>query len=101
MGRPRPGSRREVAAGHDVLLEIDWQGARQVRRLFPDAVHIFILPPSLALAEASGWRSAGRTPPEVIARRLGGGARGNAACGEFDYVIINEDFASGRRRSVA
>ena len=61
--------RQEVQQGHDVLLEIDWQGAQQVRRLIPEAVHIFILPPSLAsLKERLEKR--GQDAPEVIVRRL-------------------------------
>jgi guanylate kinase len=65
--------RQEIEAGHDVLLEIDWQGAQQVRRLIPEAVHIFILPPSLASLEAAREEM--------------------RHCGEFDYVIMNQDFA--------
>ena len=61
--------KQEVQHGHDVLLEIDWQGAQQVRRLIPEAVHIFILPPSLgSLKERLEKR--GQDAPDVIARRL-------------------------------
>jgi guanylate kinase len=84
--------RREVAAGHDVLLEIDWQGAQQVRRLIATAVSVFILPPSLpALRERLERR--GQDAPEVIARRLDAAREEMRHCGEFDYVIINQDFA--------
>lgn len=84
--------RQEVQLGHDVLLEIDWQGAQQVRRLIPEAVHIFILPPSLAsLKERLEKR--GQDAPEVIVRRLEAAREEMRHCGEFDYVIMNQDFA--------
>jgi guanylate kinase len=84
--------RQEVQHGHDVLLEIDWQGAQQVRRLIPEAVHIFILPPSLAsLKERLEKR--GQDAPDVIARRLDAAREEMRHCGEFDYVIMNQDFA--------
>jgi len=84
--------RDEVQQGHDMLLEIDWQGARQVRQLMPEAVHIFILPPSLAsLKERLEKR--GQDAPEVISRRLEAAREEMRHCGEFDYVIMNQDFA--------
>ena len=84
--------RQEVQHGHDVLLEIDWQGAQQVRRLIPEAVHIFILPPSLAsLKERLEKR--GQDAPDVIVRRLEAAREEMRHCGEFDYVIMNQDFA--------
>ncbi len=80
----------ERAAGRDVLLEIDWQGARQVRQIFPDAISLFILPPSL---EALSLRLQGRgtDSPEVIARRLAAAREEMSHVGEFGYVIINDD----------
>jgi len=84
--------RQEVQHGHDVLLEIDWQGAQQVRRLMPEAVHIFILPPSLAsLKERLEKR--GQDASDVIVRRLDAAREEMRHCGEFDYVIMNQDFA--------
>jgi guanylate kinase len=84
--------RSQVTHGHDVLLEIDWQGAAQVRRLMPDSVHIFILPPSLeSLRERLEKR--GQDAPEVIVRRLEAAREEMRHCGEFDYVIMNQDFA--------
>ena len=83
---------QEVQAGHDVLLEIDWQGARQVRELIPGSVLIFILPPSLqSLEERLNKR--GQDSPEVIARRMDAAREEMRHCGEFDYVIMNQDFA--------
>ncbi len=84
--------RAQVAAGQDVLLEIDWQGAAQVRRLIADSVHIFILPPSIeALRERLTKRA--QDPPETIAQRLTAAREEMRHCGEFDYVIMNQDFA--------
>ena len=88
-------SRRTVesvcAGGYDVLLEIDWQGAAQIRRMKPEAVTIFVLPPSLDALEAR-LRSRAQDSAEVIARRLAA-ARGEIAhVPEFEYVIINDDF---------
>jgi guanylate kinase len=82
----------QVAAGQDVLLEIDWQGARQVRALIPDSVHIFILPPSIAALKERLERR-GQDAPEVIAARLEAAREEMRHCGDFDYVIMNQDFA--------
>ena len=84
--------KQQVAAGQDVLLEIDWQGAQQVRALIPDSVHIFILPPSLA-ALKDRLEKRGQDRPEVIAARLDAAREEMRHCGEFDYVIMNQDFA--------
>jgi guanylate kinase len=84
--------RDQVAHGRDVLLEIDWQGAAQVRRLIPDAVHIFILPPSLSsLRERLEKR--GQDAPQIIMRRLEAAREEIRHCVDFDYVIMNQDFA--------
>jgi guanylate kinase len=79
--------------GHDVLLEIDWQGAQQVRQQFAQAVGIFILPPSL-LALAQRLKNRGQDTEEVIARRLQAAAGEIAHAPEFEYVMINDDFAT-------
>jgi guanylate kinase len=84
---------QQVAAGHDVLLEIDWQGAAAVRRQIPTAVSIFILPPSLAALHERLLRR-GQDSPEVIALRLEAARDEMLHCGEFDYVIINHEFAT-------
>jgi guanylate kinase len=83
----------QVGSGQDVLLEIDWQGARQVRALVPDSVHIFVLPPSLASLEERLVRR-GQDDEGTIARRLKVAREEMRHCEEFDYVIINQDFAS-------
>ena len=84
--------RQQVEAGQDVLLEIDWQGARQVRALMPDSVHIFILPPSLAALKERLEKRA-QDSAAVIAVRLEAALEEMRHCGEFDYVIMNQDFA--------
>ena len=83
----------QVSAGQDVLLEIDWQGAAQVRALIPDSVHIFILPPSLESLEERLVRR-GQDDAATIARRLDAAREEIRHCVEFNYVIINQDFAS-------
>jgi guanylate kinase len=83
----------ETARGHDVLLEIDVQGAEQVRRLLPEAVGIFILPPSWELLKAR-LVGRGQDAPAVIARRLEAARSEMRRVDEFDYVIINNDFAA-------
>ncbi len=84
--------RAQVASGQDVLLEIDWQGAAQVRRLIPDSVHIFILPPSTAALRERLTKRA-LDSDAVIAQRLEAAREEMRHCGEFDYVIMNQDFA--------
>lgn len=90
-----------LAADGDVLLEIDWQGAQQVRGLFPEAIGIFILPPSMAELERR-LTGRGTDAPEVIARRLAAAQAEMRHVGEFDYVIINNqlDEALGDLRAV-
>ncbi len=80
---------KEMKAGRDILLEIDWQGAAQVRVKFPDCISIFILPPSIQALET---RLTGRKQDsaEVIARRLHAAQDDIAHVAEFDYVIIND-----------
>ena len=85
--------RQQIEAGQDVLLEIDWQGAAQVRKLIGAAVHVFILPPSLASLEERLVRR-GQDDERTIARRLTAAREEIRHCDEFDYVIINQEFAS-------
>ena len=80
----------QMTEGRDVLLEIDWQGAQQVRKAFPGAMGIFILPPSLdALHERLSGR--GTDSAEIIARRLAAARDEMRHVDEFEYVIINDD----------
>jgi guanylate kinase len=83
----------QLESGQDVLLEIDWQGAAQVRALILDSVQIFILPPSLeSLRERLVRR--GQDDEATIERRLRAAREEMRHCGDFDYVIINQEFAS-------
>ncbi|MBI2292098.1 MAG: guanylate kinase [Betaproteobacteria bacterium] len=79
------------AAGHDIMLEIDWQGASQVRQLIPEAIGIFILPPSFETLLARLNKRA-QDSPDVIARRLAAARDEISHVGEFKYVIINDNF---------
>ena len=90
-GTARQSVEPQLAAGHDVLLEIDWQGALQVRRQVPDAVSVFILPPSRQALEQR-MRSRGQDSEAVIAQRLAAAREEMSHYAEFDYVIVNEVF---------
>jgi guanylate kinase len=79
-----------LAAGRDVLLEIDWQGARQVRARLPEAVTVFILPPSVGELERR-LRGRGTDAPEVVERRLRDALGDMRHWDEFEYVIVNDD----------
>ena len=81
----------KLAAGNDVLLEIDWQGARQVRRARPDCTSIFILPPSRATLEQR-LRERRTDNPETIARRLADAATDISHYDEFEYAVVNDQF---------
>jgi guanylate kinase len=82
---------KEMKLGTDILLEIDWQGARQVKKQFPDAAGIFILPPSIAALEERLYKR-GQDQPHVITRRLLAAGGEIAHAPEFEYAIINEEF---------
>ena len=83
--------REQLAAGNDVLLEIDWQGARQVRRAMPDSTSIFILPPTRAALEQR-LRERRTDSPETIARRLADASTDMSHYNEFDFVVVNDQF---------
>jgi len=86
------------ARGLDIILEIDWQGAEQVRRVFPDAVGIFILPPPPFLAELERrLRGRRQDSEEAIQRRLKDAREEINHVAEFDYVIINKEFNEARQ----
>jgi guanylate kinase len=82
---------RERAEGRDVVLEIDWQGAQQVRRLIRQVVSIFIMPPSPEVLE-SRLRGRGQDSEDVVARRLAAAREEISHVSEYEYVIINDDF---------
>jgi guanylate kinase len=83
--------REQLAAGNDVLLEIDWQGARQVRRAMPDSTSIFILPPTRAALEQR-LRERRTDSAETIARRLADASADMSHYNEFDFVVVNDQF---------
>ena len=90
-GTGRAQVEAQLAAGHDVLLDIDWQGARQVHASFPASRGIFILPPSMAtLRERLAGR--GQDAPEVVERRMRDARSEISHWDEFDHVVINDDF---------
>lgn len=77
--------------GRDILLEIDWQGAEQVRKVFPEAVGIFILPPSIEELERR-LRGRGTDSEEVILRRLASARSEIDKVAQYDYIVVNDDF---------
>jgi guanylate kinase len=89
-GTSREQVEKHLADGHSVILEIDWQGARQVRESMPECVTIFILPPSHDEL-VRRLRSRGTDSDEVIERRLRDALSDMAHWDEFDYVVINDD----------
>jgi guanylate kinase len=89
-----------MAEGDDVLLEIDWQGAAQMRRVYPGAVGIFILPPSYE-ALLARLNSRATDAPEIIAERLRNARDEVAHLVDFDYVIINQAFDRAARELAA
>ena len=80
------------AAGRDIMLEIDWQGAAQVRQLIPETIGIFVLPPSFE-ALLSRLNKRAQDAPDVIARRLAAAREEISHVDEFKYVIINDNFS--------
>jgi guanylate kinase len=91
---------QKIGAGTDVLLEIDWQGARQVKARYGHAIGVFILPPSIDALEARLLKR-GQDPAPVITRRLLAAGSEIAHAPEFDYVIINEDFPAALEQLAA
>ncbi|MGH8705359.1 MAG: guanylate kinase [Burkholderiales bacterium] len=88
--------RETLERGQDLVLEIDWQGAQQVRKLYPDCIGIFILPPSVEELERR-MRARGQDSEAVIRRRLENAREELAHAQEFKYAIINKDFDQARR----
>jgi guanylate kinase len=90
-GTSRAAIEARMAAGEDVVLEIDWQGARQIKQIFPNAILIFILPPSWEEL-LQRLKRRGEDAPEVIERRMANARFEVAQAQHFDYVIINALF---------
>ena len=95
FGKRYGSSRQEVdrrrADGKDVILEIDWQGADQVRNILPDAISVFILPPSMTELE-NRLRGRGQDSAEAINTRLAEAKTDMAQAKRYDYLVINDDF---------
>ncbi len=89
-GTSRQGIESLLAADRDVILEIDWQGAQQVRKVYPESVGVFILPPSFDVLETR-LQGRGQDSTEIIARRVANAREELAHLNEFPYVIINEN----------
>ncbi len=95
-GTHRQTTMEILAADRDVILEIDWQGARQIKAAFPDCDSIFILPPSVAaLRERLGARA--QDSEAVIQARMDNARAEISHCNEFDYVVVNDDFDTALR----
>ncbi|MFT0548289.1 guanylate kinase [Allopusillimonas ginsengisoli] len=99
-GTPRDRIDEALQHGQDVVLEIDWQGARQIRERFPQAIGIFILPPSIEALEARLTKR-GQDAPNVISRRLLAAGSEIAHAPECQYVIINQEFSTALKQLAA
>ena len=94
MRTPRAPVEAALARGESILLEIDAQGAAQVRETMPEAVFIFILPPSIQTIEER-LRGRSTDSEEIIQRRLTDARLQLSQCGEFEYLLVNDDLQSG------
>ena len=90
-GTAEASVREQLAAGRDVVLEIDWQGARQVRRHFPDAVSIFVVPPTVDALRAR-LTGRGQDSDAVVERRMRDARNEMSHYVEYDYLVVNDDF---------
>jgi guanylate kinase len=96
-GTSKSAVEEQLKAGKDVILEIDWQGAQQVRKLIPQAISIFILPPSLEELQRR-LTSRGTDSEEVIARRMRDAVNEMSHYHEFDYIVINNHFETALKQ---
>lgn len=90
-GTPRAPMIQAVNEGQDILLEIDWQGAAQVRKLLPSVTGVFILPPSVQALEQR-LRARGKDSEAIIAARMAAAESEIAHANEFEYVVVNQEF---------
>ena len=90
-GTARSSVLAQLASGKDVILEIDWQGAQQVRKSLPDHIGVFILPPSRAALQQR-LADRGQDSDEVIQRRMRDAIGETSHYNEYDYLVINDDF---------
>jgi guanylate kinase len=91
-GTSKAAVAEQLRNGQNVILEIDWQGARQIRRLFPEAITIFIIPPSREVLEQR-LRARAQDEDAVIARRLRDATADISHYKEYDYLLVNDDFS--------
>ena len=96
-GTPRRMVEERIQQGQDVVLEIEVQGAMKIKQSYPDAVFIFVLPPSFSVLEAR-LRGRGTESEEVIAARLAAAKRELGTAALYDYIIVNEDLEQARKR---
>jgi len=95
-GTSKTWVKNTLATGSDVILEIDWQGHQQIKRLFPESIGIFILPPSLnQLRERLIKRN--QDHPDIIQKRLADAKQAATHLNEFEYLVINDDFSDALR----
>ena len=99
-GTSRRWIEEQISGDHDVLLEIDWQGAQQVRKLFPDVVGIFILPPSINELRRR-LKTRGKDTDEAIEKRMASAREEISHVLEFEYIIVNERFESALEDLIA
>ncbi len=90
-GTSKPWVMERLTQGKDILLEIDWQGAQQIRRQFPKAILIFVLPPSLPILKER-LQNRRQDLPSVIAERMACAQEEISHCNEFDYLVANDQF---------
>ena len=95
-GTPRSPVESALKEGRSILLEIDVQGARQIREKLPQAVLVFVLPPSLQAIEER-LRGRSTDSEEIIARRVSEAMVQISACGEFDYLVVNDDLPEAHK----
>lgn len=96
-GTPRAKVEEQIAQGRDVVLEIEVQGAMQIKKSYPDAVFIFVLPPSYAVLR-SRLTGRGTEPPAVVECRLTAARKELRHAPEYDFVIVNDDIDAARGR---
>ncbi len=89
-GTSRSALMAQLRSGVDVILDVDWQGARQIREALPDTISVFVLPPSLEALEQR-LRARGQDPEEVISRRMREAVAQMSHYGEYDYLIVNDE----------
>ncbi|MES0328608.1 MAG: guanylate kinase, partial [Gammaproteobacteria bacterium] len=94
-GTSRQSIQEQLLKGKDVILEIDWQGARQIRQLVTDCKTIYILPPSV-IALRERLQNRGQDDDELIERRMRDAVSEMSHYGEFDYIVINDDFEQAK-----